>query len=226
MPKPLNKLIIDYGGTWIRFYLESSFLFSRVPTIPLPQLPALIEKTLSQWKVSSLHELIVGAKGVWKIKDKNGLHRQLHHLAKKVTVLSDVELTHRSIFGNKAGIVLISGTGSIAYGKDRKGKFARAGGLGPQKGDEGSGYWIGKEYLKRTGKDWENKSVREVAALAKTVLKKYEKKDPLCTAIVQEAQKHLKRLILSVDKKLNLKKFPLHLHGGLFKNKSFRKLEM
>jgi N-acetylglucosamine kinase-like BadF-type ATPase len=40
------------------------------------------------------------------------------------------------------GVALISGTGSFAFGRDRAGAAARAGGWGFLFGDEGSGYWI------------------------------------------------------------------------------------
>src|SRR5438128_1339137 len=45
------------------------------------------------------------------------------------------------------GIVIVSGTGSIAYGRNANGEAARAGGWGHMIGDEGSGYWIGREAL-------------------------------------------------------------------------------
>lgn len=41
------------------------------------------------------------------------------------------------------GVVLISGTGSIAYGIDPSGKTARSGGWGYLLGDEGSAFWLG-----------------------------------------------------------------------------------
>jgi len=44
-----------------------------------------------------------------------------------------------------AGIVINAGTGSIVYGLNGKGEAARAGGWGHMVGDEGSGYWIGRE---------------------------------------------------------------------------------
>ncbi|RNB87320.1 N-acetylglucosamine kinase [Brevibacillus fluminis] len=44
-----------------------------------------------------------------------------------------------------AGILVIAGTGSIAYGINGAGTTARAGGWGHRVGDEGSGYWIGKQ---------------------------------------------------------------------------------
>jgi len=46
------------------------------------------------------------------------------------------------------GVVIIAGTGSIAYGRNAAGEAARAGGWGYVLGDEGSGYWIGRLALR------------------------------------------------------------------------------
>jgi N-acetylglucosamine kinase-like BadF-type ATPase len=48
---------------------------------------------------------------------------------------------------DEPGVVLIAGTGSIAYGVNESGFAARAGGWGYVLGDEGSGYWIGRQAL-------------------------------------------------------------------------------
>ena len=50
--------------------------------------------------------------------------------------------------GGSAGVVLVAGTGAVAYGRDSAGRAARAGGWGPLYGDEGGGYWIGCEALR------------------------------------------------------------------------------
>ncbi|MGC2186067.1 MAG: BadF/BadG/BcrA/BcrD ATPase family protein, partial [Terriglobales bacterium] len=42
------------------------------------------------------------------------------------------------------GVIVIAGTGSIAYGRNREGQTARAGGWGFAISDEGSGHWIGR----------------------------------------------------------------------------------
>src|SRR2546426_12051867 len=47
-------------------------------------------------------------------------------------------------FGRGPGVVVIAGTGSIAYGRNAAGQTARAGGWGFAISDEGSGYWIGR----------------------------------------------------------------------------------
>jgi N-acetylglucosamine kinase-like BadF-type ATPase len=48
----------------------------------------------------------------------------------------------------RVGIVIVSGTGSIAYGIDAGGRAAKAGGFGSLLGDEGSGYWLGNHALR------------------------------------------------------------------------------
>ena len=47
-------------------------------------------------------------------------------------------------FGSGPGVIVIAGTGSIAYGRNREGQTARAGGWGFAISDEGSGHWIGR----------------------------------------------------------------------------------
>src|SRR5260221_4700209 len=57
--------------------------------------------------------------------------------------------------GNPAGcgVVLISGTGSIAYGRNDQGAEARCGGWGYLVGDEGSAVGIGQEGLRAASYD-------------------------------------------------------------------------
>jgi glucosamine kinase len=47
-------------------------------------------------------------------------------------------------FGEGHGVIVIAGTGSIAYGRDLEGTTARAGGWGFAISDEGSAHWIGR----------------------------------------------------------------------------------
>lgn len=49
--------------------------------------------------------------------------------------------------GALRGIVLIAGSGSFCYGVAPGGQSVRAGGWGRELGDEGSGYWMGRQAL-------------------------------------------------------------------------------
>ena len=66
----------------------------------------------------------------------------------EIWVLSDAEVAFYTMFGDRSGVLLIAGTGSIALGRDEHGRWFRAGGLGILLGDEGSGSWIGLQAVK------------------------------------------------------------------------------
>ena len=65
----------------------------------------------------------------------------------RVVVVNDALVALVAGAGNAPGIVIIAGTGSIVYGRNARFEAARAGGWGHIIGDEGSGYWIGREAL-------------------------------------------------------------------------------
>jgi N-acetylglucosamine kinase-like BadF-type ATPase len=58
-------------------------------------------------------------------------------------IVSDAASALAGDTGCRPGVVVIAGTGSIAYGENKLGETARAGGWGWRLGDEGSGYTIG-----------------------------------------------------------------------------------
>jgi glucosamine kinase len=61
-----------------------------------------------------------------------------------VDVVGDTVIALEAAFGSGPGVIVIAGTGSIAYGRNIKGQTARAGGWGHAISDEGSGHWIGR----------------------------------------------------------------------------------
>ena len=75
-----------------------------------------------------------------------GIMRRIGFKA-RVVVVNDALVALVAGAGHQPGVVLIAGTGSIAYGRDAKDRAARAGGWGHVLGDEGSGYWIGRRAL-------------------------------------------------------------------------------
>jgi len=75
-----------------------------------------------------------------------------------VRVITDIEIALEAAIGQDdlnsgkptAGIVIVAGTGSAAYGRNSVGKTARAGGWGPWIGDPGSAYDIGRRAVEAT----------------------------------------------------------------------------
>ena len=62
-------------------------------------------------------------------------------------VLNDVDGAQIGAFAGEPGILILSGTGSMAWARDMAGHSHRVGGWGDVVGDEGSGHWIGHEIL-------------------------------------------------------------------------------
>jgi glucosamine kinase len=62
----------------------------------------------------------------------------------QIRVVGDNVIALEAAFGGGPGVIVIAGTGSIAYGRNREGQTARAGGWGFAISDEGSGHWIGR----------------------------------------------------------------------------------
>ncbi len=65
-------------------------------------------------------------------------------LSSPIDVVGDMRIALEAAFNTGPGIIVIAGTGSIAYGRDRRGNTLRAGGWGFAIGDEGSAHWIGR----------------------------------------------------------------------------------
>jgi len=61
-----------------------------------------------------------------------------------IDVVGDMRIALEAAFDNGPGVIVIAGTGSIAYGRDEMGTTVRAGGWGFAIGDEGSAHWIGR----------------------------------------------------------------------------------
>ncbi len=61
---------------------------------------------------------------------------------------SDYEIALVGGHGARRGLLLLAGTGSLAYGVSAAGEAALAGAWGYLLGDEGSGYWLGAQGLR------------------------------------------------------------------------------
>lgn len=93
----------------------------------------------------------VGLAGVGSAPERERALALLDELAlaprASLRVLPDLEIAWMGAFAGAPGIVLVAGTGSVAYGRDANGSEARAGGWGPRLDDAGSATWIAREAL-------------------------------------------------------------------------------
>jgi len=94
--------------------------------------------------------LVVGAAGAGRETERLALQAALEatRLFALVHVTTDGAIALQAAFGDGHGIVLMAGTGSIAWARLPDGDTARAGGLGPALGDPGSGYALGRAALR------------------------------------------------------------------------------
>ncbi|WP_243354417.1 N-acetylglucosamine kinase [Bacillus litorisediminis] len=90
----------------------------------------------------------------------------------KVIVENDCLSALLGATGKSPGVLLISGTGSIVFAHDGKGNFIRAGGWGHRVGDEGSGYWIGKEAIRSVLKMYDGRE-KTKSILARMILEHF-----------------------------------------------------
>jgi N-acetylglucosamine kinase-like BadF-type ATPase len=81
-----------------------------------------------------------------EMRTLEALMRRIGHSA-HVLIVNDALIALVAGARDAPGIVIVAGTGSIVYGRNATGEAARAGGWGHIIGDEGSGYWIGREAL-------------------------------------------------------------------------------
>ncbi|MBP2654528.1 MAG: gspK [Firmicutes bacterium] len=102
-------------------------------------------------KISDLVIMSLGLAGVDRGRDRELIFSALTSLGLscQFIVNNDARIALAAGLGTKEGIVLIAGTGSIAYGVNERGEQVRSGGWGHILGDSGSGYDIGRQALAR-----------------------------------------------------------------------------
>jgi len=187
--------------------------------------------------------LCAGLAGCDWIQDKQKLKGLLKELFPGTPVIaeSDARVALYGSFEEEPGILVISGTGSVAIGQDSQGKVARAGGWGYLLGDEGSGYSVGREALRAClfGRKTKLESLvrkalkvkkteqvipwihaqedvpKTLAWLAPLVFQAASRKDPAALEIVEAAASELCDLCFDTAERLNLDRPKVVFGGGL-----------
>jgi glucosamine kinase len=92
-----------------------------------------------------LRRACIGAAGAGREEIASVVRRMVAEVIPgEIEIVGDMQIALEAAFGMGPGVVVIAGTGSIAYGRDAKGRTARAGGWGFAISDEGSAHWIGR----------------------------------------------------------------------------------
>ena len=150
--------------------------------------------------------------------------------AKRREVVGDEVIALDAAFQGGAGILQIAGTGSNTIGRAADGSRECAGGYSSRLGDEGSGYWIGvnsvrralhafdreepTKILERVGEIWGTTSLEalvnmgdstpgpDFAALAPAIAELAEAGDPVALGVLKQAAADLVEFVLLVRSKL------------------------
>jgi N-acetylglucosamine kinase-like BadF-type ATPase len=222
---------IDLGGTWIRaVVLRDGRVVRRVRRAAHGLDLAALVHAIAPAR-SRPGSLVVAARGVWTRSERAAVRRRLARIAERVEVISDVEGALLGALGERPGVLVLAGTGSIVLGRDTRGRLARAGGLGPLIGDEGSAFWLGREWLRgapdaaREARSLARRpdAVARIAALAPTVLREARRGHARARAIVAEGQQRLAAHAAAVIRRLRLTRpVSVSWSGGLLADAWYR----
>jgi len=188
-----------------------------------------------------------GGAGVDTLLDKERLETAIRNcgFTNSLLVCNDALVALAAENNGLNGGILISGTGSIAYGVDRLGVLHRVGGWGHIIDDEGSAYAIARDALKaimeavdgRGAKTmlsevvrenyqlksvddiidflYGSKGVKHEVAKIATEVSACYEKDQVAKAIIERASKQLIRMIMALKNKLNEECFTLVVCGSV-----------
>lgn len=92
----------------------------------------------------------IGIAGAWVAHSEAWLRETIAGVLPDTFVApsSDNEIALVGAAGERRGIIIVAGTGSIFFGVNELGESAQMGGWGYLLDDEGSGYWLGKQAIK------------------------------------------------------------------------------
>ena len=162
LPTMFHVIGIDAGGTKTVCQLADAsgeiVAETRGPGANLQAVGELqVEKVLHDVMEQAIGErpivpavICLGIAGVDRPDDAvivRGIMKRIGYKA-RVLVVNDALVALEAGIPGQPGVVIISGTGSICYGRNAQGEAARSGGWGYVLGDEGSGYWIGRAALR------------------------------------------------------------------------------
>nr|WP_264357435.1 BadF/BadG/BcrA/BcrD ATPase family protein [Pseudarthrobacter sp. MM222] len=150
---------LDIGGTkthGVRFedgraVADESVGSSNVQNVSRDEAAANLAELFSRIGSGAVAQVYAGAGGIDTDDDAAALAALIapHVPGARITVVHDSRLL-LAAGGASTGVAVIGGTGSAAWGRNSQGEEARAGGWGYLLGDEGAGYWLGREAVRHS----------------------------------------------------------------------------
>jgi N-acetylglucosamine kinase-like BadF-type ATPase len=103
-----------------------------------------------------------------------------------IFIETDARIALEGAFGGRPGAIVIAGTGSVVLGKNADGTTRMIGGWGRTLGDEGSGFFMGAETVKRIAREMDGRSpASRLRALAEERFG-WKSREVLITAVYQD----------------------------------------
>lgn len=156
---PGSVIGIDIGGTktrGVRFeggmaVADESVGSSNVQNVSREEAARNLAELFARIGGGDVARVYAGAGGIDTDEDAAALAALIapHVPGARITVVHDSRLL-LAAGGASTGVAVIGGTGSAAWGRNSRGEEARAGGWGYLLGDEGSGYWLGREAVRHS----------------------------------------------------------------------------
>ncbi len=194
--------------------------------------------------------VVLGTTGAGRVKEAEKMKYDFLNVCKRnnfpiksFEVESDARIALEGAFGGKPGSILIAGTGSIMFGKDRAGEIHRVGGFGRYIGDEGSGFSLGRKGLSAVAKELDGRGTPtiltqlladkkgisdqqslitevyvnnfDIASVAPLVLQAAENDDNICKTIIEEETDELLLHIKAMQKLIDVEILKVSFIGSL-----------
>jgi N-acetylglucosamine kinase-like BadF-type ATPase len=124
-------------------------------------LHAVMEEAIGERDIQP-SAICLGIAGVDREDDAAAVRSIMRRIGFKARtlVVNDALIALVAGAGEGPGVVIVAGTGSIAYGRDGANRAARAGGWGYILGDEGGGFWIGRAALNAVVREFDGRGPR------------------------------------------------------------------
>jgi N-acetylglucosamine kinase-like BadF-type ATPase len=159
---------------------------------------------------------------------------------------TDMVIALRAALGTSAGMIVESGTGSFAYGRNRRGETLRVGGWGSAYDDPGSGYDLGRKAIMAALRDFDGRgehtvltsricgvlrlpditrivvkklSPQQVAALFPVVMEAAREGDRVARRLLARAAFELAQMAIALGRRLGRRgTIPVVCAGGVFRS--------